>query len=662
MALNDVAEQHGLRRGRATLQVNQLQYYRNDRTLGQGKDVWVGTEPGRRPALDRARARVERRIRRLDGISRRYGWARLALFCAGVLAGVLCWRSIGAWAGLSAGAAFLLAFGAAVAGHNRVDAALRRYGLVLTLTTAQLARLDRDWTRLPTARVPSVSSDHPFAADLDLVGERSLHRLIDTAVSREGSERLRDWLLETAPDAERIRQRQTLVRALASRPLPRNRLALTALEWAGKGWDGEPLRQLLAARAAPLQPRVLALAPLVLLLDGLVLWSAVGPLRGPTLLVGALVLAGGVFVGRARLTGRQFAGAPTTTEALEAPRRVLAYLETAPYGDDPDLRRLCAPLTGQTGGVGDVETAARPSAVLRRLSLLASLASLRQSLAWPLINAVLPLDVVVAYGLSRATDAAAAQVPGWLEVWFELEALGALANLAWLHPRYAWPTLHDADAGSIEPVFEARALAHPLIADAATVANDFTAPRMGEVGLITGSNMSGKSSFLRAVGVNLCLANAGGPVDAAILRTVIWRVHTSIAISDSVTAGYSYFYAEVRRLRALLEALDRRDAPPLFFLIDEIFRGTNNRERLRGARAYLRAVTGRRGVGLVSTHDLDLVELAEALPAMNTYHFRDDVVDGRLVFDYLIRPGPSPTTNALTIMRLEGLPVEEPTT
>ncbi len=637
-----------------------LTSYSTTGTVGQGKDVRVDTEPGRRPVLDRARARVERRVRRLDQVSHRYGWARLALFFTGVLVSVLCWRSIGVWAGVSTGAAFLLAFGIAVAGHNRVDAALRRYGLLLTLTAAQLARLDRDWTRLPASRPPAASSDHPFAADLDLVGERSLHRLIDTAVSREGSERLRDWLLETAPDAERVRQRQTLVRALASRPLPRNRLALTALEWAGKGWDGEPLRRLLAARATPLPPRVLALALLVLLLDGLVLWSAVGPLRGPALLAGALALAGGVFVGRARLTGRQFAGAPTTTEALEAPQRVLAYLETAPYGDDPGLRRLCAPLTGQGGGVGGVGSARRPSAVLRRLSLLASLASLRQSLAWPLINAVLPLDVVVAFGLGRATDAAAAHVPGWLEVWFELEALCALANLAWLHPGYAWPTLHDADAGGAEPVFEAHALGHPLIADATTIANDFTVRRMGEVGLITGSNMSGKSSFLRAVGVNLCLANAGGAVDAAMLRTTVWRVHTSIAISDSVTAGYSYFYAEVRRLRALLEALDRRDAPPLFFLIDEIFRGTNNRERLRGARAYLRAVTGRRGVGLVSTHDLDLVELAEALPAMTTYHFRDEVVDGRLVFDYLIRPGPSPTTNALTIMRLEGLPVEEP--
>jgi DNA mismatch repair ATPase MutS len=130
-------------------------------------------------------------------------------------------------------------------------------------------------------------------------------------------------------------------------------------------------------------------------------------------------------------------------------------------------------------------------------------------------------------------------------------------------------------------------------------------------------------------------------------------------ISDSVTDGYSYFYAEVKRLRKLLEELKQENEYPLFILIDEIFKGTNNRERLNGSRAYVQAIVGRNCMGLISTHDLELVKLAEILPQVENYHFREEVVNGAMIFDYLLRPGPCPTTNALKIMKMEGLPVEE---
>ncbi|MEP7290089.1 MAG: hypothetical protein ABI947_30440 [Chloroflexota bacterium] len=129
---------------------------------------------------------------------------------------------------------------------------------------------------------------------------------------------------------------------------------------------------------------------------------------------------------------------------------------------------------------------------------------------------------------------------------------------------------------------------------------------------------------------------------------------------STVTDGFSYFYSEVRRLKALLDALYQDDPLPLFFLIDEIFRGTNNQERLIGSRSYLRALVGRNGLGIISTHDLELTKLADETPGISNDHFREEVIDGRMVFDYKLHHGPCPTTNALTIMRLEGLPVDEP--
>jgi DNA mismatch repair ATPase MutS len=169
--------------------------------------------------------------------------------------------------------------------------------------------------------------------------------------------------------------------------------------------------------------------------------------------------------------------------------------------------------------------------------------------------------------------------------------------------------------------------------------------------------MAGKSSFLRTVGLALCMAGAGGVVDAEALTLSPLRVFTALRVDDSLEDGISFFYAEVKRLKALLTALETEERP-LCFLIDEIFRGTNNRERLQGARAYVRALAAGRGLGWVATHDLELAALAHSLPTVQNWHFRDEVQDGRMTFDYRLRAGVCPTTNALKIMALEGLPLD----
>jgi DNA mismatch repair ATPase MutS len=274
---------------------------------------------------------------------------------------------------------------------------------------------------------------------------------------------------------------------------------------------------------------------------------------------------------------------------------------------------------------------------------------------------IFPWDVFFALRLTRARHELAERLPAWLERFAEFEALSALATFAYLNPAATYPQVGPADAPGVPdgPILNGVQIGHPLIPGGARVCNDFALERVGQIAIITGSNMSGKSSLLRALGVNLALAYAGGPVVAEGLRARACRLFACIRVADSVTDGFSYFYAEVRRLRALLDALNAPDAAPLIYLIDEIFRGTNNRERLIGSRAYIRALAGGHGAGVVSTHDLELVRLADELPDAHNLHFREDVIDGRMAFDYLLRPGPSPTTNALRIMALEGLPVGE---
>ena len=393
-----------------------------------------------------------------------------------------------------------------------------------------------------------------------------------------------------------------------------------------------------------------------------------------------------------RLLGDSFEQAATLQDTLQQLGAVFKQLETFSYRHTPRLKTLCAPF---------LDSHHRPSKQLGRVTLVVTAISMRQNpIMWLILNAFFPWDIFFAYRLNHTKTTLTEHAPAWLSVWFELEALSSLANLAYLNPAYTMPFISNGDAlppeviqedernlqhgnennndaqrrrqGGFEStghsqfaihnsqltVFKAEAVGHPLLPDNERVSNTFSFASLGEIAIITGSNMAGKSTFLRTVGINLALAYAGGPVNAQLLHTDLFRLFTAIKVTDSVTNGISYFYAEVKRLKALLLALEDEQSLPLFFFIDEIFRGTNNRERFIGSKSYIQALAGKRGAGLISTHDLELSRLADDASNIENFHFRDDVDGSRMAFDYLLHPGPCPTTNALKIMRLEGLPVD----
>ena len=279
---------------------------------------------------------------------------------------------------------------------------------------------------------------------------------------------------------------------------------------------------------------------------------------------------------------------------------------------------MCAPFLG----------AERPSEQIQKARRVLVGIGVRQNpLLGLLINAFLPWDLAMAFLLGRIKRDLAAHLPGWLDLWAELEALCGLATFGWLQETaVTFPQFLDESG----PVLKMKEMGHPLIPARQRVCNDFTSLLPGAVSIITGSNMAGKSSFLRAIGCNVVLAGAGAPVVAGSFQLTPLRLFASIQVTDSLSEGYSFFYAEVRRLQALLAALRLAGEQPLFYLIDEIFRGTNNRERLIGSRAYIEALAAEAGAGVVATHDLELVRLAEERPLIRNFHFRDDVVAGEM--------------------------------
>jgi ABC-type multidrug transport system fused ATPase/permease subunit len=605
-------------------------------------------------ALERQIARLARRIALLEERSNRYSWTRVAIFFGGIVLSVVGYF-IARWE-LAVVLALLaiIAFSTIAYFQGKIDRSIVQHRVWSSIKFAHIARMRLDWNAIPVVRETSLQKDHPFESDLDITGEHSLHRLVNTAISGEGIHRLLQWLLNTNADLATIQQRQTLVRELLPMTRFRDKLTLKSVlasRQIAEQLEGDRLTTWLNQTSGTAAlPMLLwgsgALCAITLLL---VILNIVGVLPGSVWIV-SLLCSLFLFLNTKKIRGDLFEDAYYLRDAFSTMKTVFEYLEQYPYGNKYHVKKLCEPF------FADKEH--RPSQLLQGIARIADAATLEKNrFFWLIVNAFVPWDNYCAYRLRQYKTQVAKYIPVWLDTWSELEALNSLATFAYLNPSYILPVVRADEVQDRKP-FATTELGHPLLPDSQKVTNDFSFEKQGEVVLITGSNMSGKSTFLRTLGINLCLAFAGGPVNARGFSTTMFRLFTCIKVSDSVTDGYSYFYAEVRRLKALLTEL-QHEGYPLFFLIDEIFKGTNNRERLIGSRSYVHALVRRNCLGCISTHDLELVTLAQTLPDVGNYHFREEVIDGEMVFDYHIRSGPSPTTNALKIMQLEGLPVDE---
>jgi hypothetical protein len=583
--------------------------------------------------------------------STRYSLARLSVFLSGLIVAFMAFNLLHTWLGGAIALAFALVFGLLVYRHRRIEESLFHHTLWRELKFTQVARLKLNWEELEPTLLISSQPEHPFELDLDLTGKRSLHALIDLAVTRRGSQRLRDWLLTPTPDPKTILQRQALVRELAPLALFRDKLWLTARLASPQSrahWESETLLAWLKGSALPK-----SVIPVLLILSGLaavniVLWvlSQLGLLT--SFWIYSLLLYVLIYYTQRSRINTLFQEALSLENVLGQFQAILEYLETRTRHSKPHLRKLCEPL---------LNAPSRPSLQLKRIARVAQAAQLqRHPFLWPVVNALVPWDLYFVCQLHQYRTTIAKLLPQWLDVWFELEALLSLANFSYLNPSYVLPELIQTDEKKRE-LLHTQGLGHPLLFYHNKVCNDFSLERIGELAIVTGSNMSGKSTFLRTLGVNLSLAQAGGPVNASRFEFAPMRMFACIRVNDSLADGISYFYAEVRRLKALLVELEKPHAHPVFFLIDEIFKGTNNRERLIGSRAYIRALTRQNGLGLVATHDLELVKLADEMASIKNYHFREEVLDSKMRFDYRLHPGPCPTTNALKIMQMEGLPI-----
>lgn len=484
-------------------------------------------------------------------------------------------------------------------------------------------------------RVP----DHPYADDLDVFGKGSVFELLALTRTAVGSECLAQWLQHPA-DAATVRARQDAVRELADeRHLDLlEDLAALGVEVSGKS----RLEKVIAwgERAAVAVPAWLR--PAAVLLGILAYASAVASLTGQGYhwLSIALVVELAFVGGPGRWVNPVLRDSEEPARDLLAVSGLLHRLETAEL-KSPLLRGLQEAL---------LEGGSPPSAALATLRRLRATAESLNNGLFAVLGWLALYPLHLASEIEQWRTAHGPRFATWLRVAGEFEALASLAAYAWLRPSDTFPEVVDEG-----PVFDGRGIAHPLLT-AEAIRNDVRLDPSQKVLLISGSNMSGKSTLLRSVGVNTVLALAGAPVRAESLRLSRLQAGASMRIADSLQSGTSHFYAEILRLRQLV-ALAEGETPVLF-LLDEILHGTNSHDRLIGAEAVVRALLERGALGMVTTHDLALARMADdpAIHAVNV-HFVDHLEDGEMQFDYQLHPGVVTKSNALELMRSIGLEV-----
>ena len=577
----------------------------------------------------------EATVHHYDSIHIRLGNVRLAL---ALLAAAIAWEPLKRhvlspwWMTLPA-----VAFVAIAAYHSRILRARDLAQRAVDFYRSGLARIDDRWAGTGATGERFVDPHHVYASDLDLFGRGSLFELLSTARTRMGEGILANWLLAPATLAE-IDERHPAVRELRDQLDLREEIAVLGQD-ARVGVNPEALLRWADApnRIEPQWFGTLSLILCILVVVGVAIWGFWG-LATPLLLI--LAIEATVRY-RLKAIEEVLLSSEHVFRDLNLLSGLLARVEQHAFSA-PRLKSLQLELLSH---------GLKSSDAIARLRTLIQLSDSRKNLIVEILDVPLMYSVQLAFAAERWRRAHGHAVPSWFSAIGEIEALLALATYSYERPSDPLPEfVHGA------PCFEATEIRHPLIPSRTCVPNDVHLCAATSLLLVSGSNMSGKSTLLRTIGINIVLAMAGAPVRAKLLRLTPLQAGASIRINDSLHEGSSRFYAEITRLRKLFDLAGAN--PPLLFLLDELLQGTNSNDRRVGAEGVLHALLNRGAIGLVTTHDLALAEIGTTLNGhLQNVHFQEEFGNGRISFDYKLREGVVTKSNGLALMRSIGLEV-----
>jgi hypothetical protein len=577
---------------------------------------------------------------------------RLYTSLAGLAASVVLYRAVSVWAAVAMGFATLLVFGYLAFQHQRVRRRLRYVEALVGINRRGLERATGQWAAFADTGAEFRDDGHPYATDLDLFGQASLFQWVSSATTPLGRETLARVLTDSPKDRSEILARQEAVTELARKLTWRQRFEAEGLLASERLEPTEPLLQWATeSYGAYLHPfvklGVRVLPVLTILVVALYFFQQAIPWQVPLLFV---LLHSLLMRVNGKERGRVLSLVYRYDARLGTYSRILELFEGQKFN---------APwLVARQGRLRDGAGRSAYEQV-HKLSKIAERISNRENAMFLILNILLLWDYQCMIALGEWKAESGKRLRAWLDVLAETEALSSLANIRFEHADWAMPALTE-ETGQVAGgpgAFAARKLGHPLITRS-RVANDFALQAPSQISVLTGSNMSGKSTFLRTIGINLVLAYAGAPVCAEQFRCSLMNLWTSMRTTDNLEQSISSFYAEILRIKQIVEAAST--AKPVCFLLDEVFKGTNSYDRHQGAKALIAQLQRAGAVGLVSTHDLELGDLEDDSDGrIKNYHFREYYQDGEIRFDYILRRGISTTRNALYLIRMMGIEVEE---
>lgn len=538
------------------------------------------------------------------------------------------------------GASFIFVFLAIK--HNKIKHNKIRCSILCDINENSLSRLNNNWKHFSDSGEDFIDEDHNYSKDLDIFGESSLFQWINSCTTYLGRKKLKDTLSSPIYSAEEIHKRQDVIIELADNIGWSQRFQAEAILSENKNHDPEELFQWAQDKneffLKPIVISIINILPIItiLLFISSLIFSRVLYKIGLIAIVLQIIL---LIIGYKEVN-RNLSTVYDYKNTIIIYNNLLMLIEKKKFSSEYS-KKLKERLINAEG--------LKASFQIRKLVKLVNLISDRKNIYYLPINILFLWDYQCLIKLQRFKKASGDSLKSWLEVIGEMEALNSLSTIAYEHSDWAMPKFQEGS-----PIFKGKKLGHPLLGSK-RIYNDVFIERSQNVLLITGSNMSGKSTLLRTTGINLVLAYAGAPVCAEDFCCSIMDIYTCMRTSDNLEKNISSFYAELLRIKKLVSATENK--APIFFLLDEIFKGTNSIDRHTGAKVLVSKLSTENALGFVSTHDLELGEIENTNKRVKNYHLKEYYKDDKLYFDYKLRTGVSTTRNALYLMKMAGLEI-----
>lgn len=565
---------------------------------------------------------------------------RLVEFILGAALSYICFRYLNKMAGWTAIMLTIAAFVLLVKRHGVIKRALEWTRCMIAVNQEYLDRISGKWTNFKDNGNEFSDPEHPYSGDLDIFGNQSLFQAINTGKTHIGRTMLKERLSRPLKDPEHIKRYQKAVKELAGKLDFCQALQCEGMQSRQTGSDPHDLIAYAEDQKTLFRNKkwenIFYILPALTLLS--VVFASLGLLISPGVPVLLCAIQLIIMILSTNKLNPIFNSVGKFKDEIMAFGNMIKRIEDEDFTDSA-LSGLKDKLSG-----GDKKTS-------RHLKSLVNIAEAMDIRFSPMLRFLLNIFLLWDYHCVFAIDEWKKQngnlIRRWIESTGEFEMLTSLAVLPIIYPDWAFPEFMDNGPG-----IAALALGHPLIPDEKRVCNDITMKK--QLCVITGSNMSGKTTLLRTIGINLVLAYAGAPVCAKEMTCSIMDVYTSMRINDDLNSGISTFYAELLRMKLIIDHSKSRES--MIFLIDEIFRGTNSTDRTVGAVKVLRALNRSWIIGLISTHDFELCDLEnEDKGKIRNYHFTESYSGNRIYFDYKLYPGRSETTNARFLMKMVGI-------